>query len=264
MKRIGLLIVCLAGLIFILPSVPAQDEKKKDPDKTEKKDDAKDPEKKDDEKKKPEPPAKKPIEKMPAHGAVVRTKIISASGASNREFTVETQEIDPKKVQDLNVWKAQQSQSLAQQQFQASSAKDFKARISAQQNYQKALANYNIELAKRSGNIYTPKNLEVRAHDDAKVRTAFLPVLFDDEGNRKKWTEKEKKEFRGNTQMPGYPSDFDQIKSGQYVELYMYKKPAPPKGEKVEPKKKKGPDDDPVEVKTTPEFIVIVILSEGK
>jgi hypothetical protein len=43
----------------------------------------------------------------------------------------------------------------------------------------------------------------------------------------------------------------------------MYKKPAPPKGEKAEPKKKKGPDDEP-EVKMTPEFIVIVILSEGK
>jgi hypothetical protein len=265
MKRIGLFIVCLAGLIFVLPFSPAQDGKK-DPEKTEKKDDAKDPEKKDEEKKKADAPPKKMTEKMPPYGNVIRgAKILSANGATNREITIEIQEIDPKKVQDLTNWKAQQAQSLAQQQFnmQRIPPKDVQGQRNAMLNYQKALANYNMELAKRSGNIYSPKPLDVRAHDDAKVRTSFLPVLFDDEGNRKKWTEKEKKEFRGDTQIPGYPSDFDAIKSGQYVDVYFHKKPPPPKGDKAEPKKKKGPDDEP-EVKMTPEFIVIVIVSEGK
>src|SRR5207247_1340493 len=118
---IGLLIALFAGLILVLPSLTAQDEKKKDGDKTEKKDEAKkdekkDPEKKDEEKKKDDEkkksdasPAKekKQIEKMPAHGQVIRTKIVSANGESNRAFTVELQEVDPKKVYDLNVWKAQ-------------------------------------------------------------------------------------------------------------------------------------------------------------
>ena len=76
-------------------------------------------------------------------------------------------------------------------------------------------ANYNLELTKK--NVYSAKPLEVRAHDEAKVRTMFLPVMFDDQGFQKKWTEKEKKEFRGETMMPGYPSDFDAIKSGQRV-----------------------------------------------
>lgn len=263
MKRIGLLIALFAGLVFVLPSLTAQDDKKKDADKAVKKDEDKKDEKKDEDKKKTDaPPAKdkKPVEKIPPHGQVFRTKIVSTSAATSREFTIELQEIDPKKVADLNTWKFQQSQSLANQKYQASTTKDFKGRITALQNYQKALANYNVDLAKRSGNIYSAKPLEVRAHDDAKVRTMFLPVQFDDQGFQKKWTEKEKKEFRGDTLLPGYPSDFDAIKSGQFVELYMAKKPAPAKDA---PKKKKGPDDDPVEMKT-PEFIVIVILADGK
>lgn len=275
MKRIGLLIALFAGLVFVFPSLTAQDAKK-DGEKAEKKDEAKkddvkkdekkDPEKKDDEKKKPDAPPvkeKKLTEKMPAHGAVLRTKILSANGATNREFTIEMQEIDPKKVADLNNWKIQQSQALARQQYDASTQKDFKARVTALQNYQKSLANYNIELAKRSGNIYSSKPLEVRAHDDAKVRTMFLPVMFDDQGFQKKWTEKEKREFRGDTQLPGYPSDFEALKSGQFVEIYLHKKAPPPKDA---PKKKKGgPDDDlPVVGAMSPEFIVIVILQEGK
>src|SRR5258706_9966908 len=113
MKRIGLLIALFAGFLLMLPSMPAQDAKKdgdkaqkKDDEKKDeaKKDDKKAPDKKDDEKK-PAAKDKKQTEKMPPHGQVIRTKILSANGASNREFTVELQEVDPKKVYDLNVWK---------------------------------------------------------------------------------------------------------------------------------------------------------------
>ena len=283
MKRIGLLIALFAGFLLVLPSMTAQD--KKDPEKTEKKDeakkdeakkdeakkdepkkdeakkdDAKDPEKKEPEKKAKE---KKPIEKMPAHGQVIRTKIISASGQSNREFTVELQEVDPKKVFDLNVWKTQQTNNLAQQQINIAkiSPKDLNGRANALNNYNRAMAQYQVDLAKRSTQIYTAKPLEVRAHEDAKVRTSFLPVQFDDQGFPKKWTEKDKKEFRGHTEIPGYPADFDAIKSGQVIDLYMFKKPAPAKDA---PKKKKGPDDDPAPMMTTPEFVLVVIIAEGK
>src|SRR5471030_3246242 len=135
MKRLGLFIVLLTGLILALQPLTAQDEKK-DADKAAKKDDAKDPEKKDEEKKKTDK-EKKLIEKMPVFGSKIVTKIMSANGASNREFTIELQEVDPKKVYDLGVWKAQQSQALAQQQYQMSVAKDPKGRFTAMQNYQK-------------------------------------------------------------------------------------------------------------------------------
>jgi hypothetical protein len=281
MKRIGLLIVALAGLIFVLPALTAQDGERKDPEKTEKKDEAKkddkkdpekkdepkkDPEKKDEEKKKNEEKKsksakdKKPIEKMPAHGAVIRTKIISLRGEGNREFTIELQEPDPKKIYDFNIWKAQQTQSLAQQQRQMLTQKG-QALVQAMFNYQKALTNFNVESAQRSANLTSPKPVDVRGTDDVKVRTAFLPVQFDDNGFPKKWTEKEKKELRGDTQIPGYPSDFDQIKSGQYVDIYLVKKAPPPK---ADPKKKKAAaEDDPPEMAPTPEVVVIVILQEA-
>jgi hypothetical protein len=274
MKRIGFLIALFAGLILLLPPITAQDGKKdadstqkKDEEKSEKKDaankdDKKDSENKDDEKKdKKDEKKKKPIEKMPAYGQVIRTKILSVNGASNRDFTIELQEVDPKKVLDYNTWKAQRTAQLAQQQFNASTQKDLNQRIQQLANYQRDLANFQVESAKRSTQLTSTKPLEVRGHEDAKVRTLFLPVQFDDQGFPKKWTEKEKREFRGETQIPGYPSDFDQIKSGQFIDLYMFKKPAPAKGE---PKKKKGPDDDPMPMVGVPEFILVVIIAEGK
>jgi FtsZ-interacting cell division protein ZipA len=285
MKRIGLLITLFAAMILVLPSLTAQDDKKKDADQGEKKEEAKkdtkdpdkkdlkdpekkdekrDSEKKDDDKKKPAAKAeKKPIEKMPSYANMIRTKILSANGESRREFTIELQEVDPKKVLDLENWKAQQSVSLAQQQFNLAriSPKDVQGKINASVNYKRALAQYQIDLAKRSTQIYSSKPLEVRAHEDAKVRTKFLPIQFDDQGFQKKWTKKEQDEFRGYTEIPGFPSDFEAIKSGQIVEIYMARKPAPAKDA---PKKKKGPDDDPVVEMRTPEFILIVIVQEGK
>ena len=77
--------------------------------------------------------------------------------------------------------------------------------------------------------------------------------------SRRSGRKKELEERRDKTGLPGFPVDFDQLKSGQYVELYMVK-PAPMK---AQPKKKKGPDDDPPpETMGRPEFIMVVILSD--
>jgi hypothetical protein len=165
----------------------------------------------------------------------------------------------------------QMSQQLAQatQQYNTGMAsKDFKARITAQQNYAKAQATYQndtykfqVELAKKD--VYSTKPWDVRAHDEAKVRAMTPPVEFDDLGFEKKWTKKELEERRDKTGLPGFAVEFDQIKSGQYVEIYMAKV-APPAKDKDQPKKKKGPDDDPVppEAKARPEFMMIVILQQ--
>ena len=249
MKRLGIFIALLAGLIFVMQPLTAQDEKKNE------------------EKKKIGTPAKdkKAIEKMPAFGSKIVTRIMSANGASNREFTIESKEIDPKKVHELGVWQAEQQKALANAQQGIARARDADERLSATQDYQRALANFNIELAIRQIVTYSPRPYEVRATEDAKVRTQFLPVMFDDRGFVKKLTEKEKKELRGNTQLPGYPSDFDAIKPGQLVEIYMVKKaPPPPKDKDALKKKKKTDDDPPPPAITAREFVLIVILQEGK
>jgi hypothetical protein len=272
MKRLGLSVAFLALLFVVLPTLTAQDAKKKTADKAEKKDDAKEPdektEKKKDKKDKEEPPKKEKLN----FGYKFTSKIISANGGSNREFTVEVKEIDPQKVAQVSTWQAQRMQQLAQQaasvsqQFvQANQQTNPQQRFNSlqnaaksQANYQRDLANFNIELAKKD--IYSNKPFEVRAADEAKVRSLNPPVEFDDQGFQKKWTKKELEERRDKTGLPGFPVDFDQLKTGQYVELYMVK-PAPMP--KAQPKKKKGPDDDPPpEAMGRPEFVLVVILSD--
>ena len=273
MKRISVLIAFLGLLFIVLPSLTAQDEKKKTSDKTEKKDATQDDAKKDDAKKTDEPEKKKdkhkeePKKEKLNYGYMKAGKLTSVNG---RDLTVEVSEIDPRKQQDVANWQAQRTQQLTQQAAQALqnynqalANKDRNAMV----NYTKAMANlqndknkFAIELAKKD--IYSPKAWEVRADEDGKVRTNILPVEFDDLGFEKKWTKKEIEERKDKTGLPGlFSAEFDQLKSGQYVDVYIAK--ASKDKDKDQPKKKKGPDDEPVpEVKTRPEFILIVIRQQ--
>lgn len=252
-----MLIGFLAVLAFLLP-LAAQDAKKDAKKETEKKvvPDKKD-EKKDDKKE------EKKKEKL-VYGAKFITKIVGIKGDSNREFSIQVQEVDPKRVYDNNVWSVTRQQQLQQQYAQqVLQQKDFNARAQALQRYNMDVANYRIELAKRATQIYVTKNVEVRAADNARVRTNVLPVEFDDQGFQKKWTKKEIEERKDKTGLPGYfASEFDAVKQGQAIEIYMAKLAAPaPKA------KKKGPaDDDPGApmVKDRAEFVLIVILAEQK
>jgi hypothetical protein len=264
MKRIGLLIGFMAVLAILLP-LTAQDVKKgakKDADKADKKDSAKkDGDKKDDKKEKDE---KKKVEKL-IYGAKFVTKIMNVKGETNREYTIEVYEVDPKKVYDLNVWKAQRSQQLAQQQFniQKIGINDVQGRFNATRQYAIDVQNFQIDAAKRGTQVYTAKQVEVHATDNAKVRTLVPPVEFDDRGNLIVWTKKLLAERRDKTGLPGFPIDFEAIKSGIRVEIYMAK--VPPK-KKSDLKKKKGPDDDdpPAAKERRLEFVMMVILPEGK
>jgi hypothetical protein len=265
MKKIGLFIGFLAVLAFMLPGLPAQDEKKKEAEKTdkkdpEKKDEKKDPEKKD-EKKDPEKKSEKKVEPKKeklVYGNKFYTKILGFKGDSNRDLTIETQVIDEKKVQDMQNWSAQRQQQLGQQYAKAAMIQKIQDRINALNAWQKDSANYQQELAKRQSNVYSPRSMEVKAHETAKVRALTPPVEFDDLGVQKKWTKKDLEERKDKTGLPGFPVEFDALKSGQYVEIYMAK---------VAPmtKKKKGPDDDdPPAMKDRNEFVLIVITQDAK
>ena len=100
----------------------------------------------------------------------------------------------------------------------------------------------------------------MRGGENAKVRSLILPVEFDDAGNPKKLSKKDLDERRDKSGLPGFPTEFDSIKPGQYVEIYMVKQVATKKDGK-----KKGPDDDdPPMTKTGQEYVLIVILTDGK
>lgn len=250
MKRIGLLLGLFAVTIFVLPTWTAQDVKK---DAVKKDQDKADPEKKPDDKK----PAKKPAPEKLVFSKKFATKVTSI-GSSSREITVETYEPDPQKVQAFQTWVVQQQQTLAQQQFSALKQTNFSARANALASYQKAVYQFEIQAAQKGGiNLMSVKPLELRAAENAKVRSMSLPIEFDDLGFQKKWTKKELDERRDNTGLPGFPVDFDAIKSGQLVEVYLAKQAPMAKG------KKKGPDDDDPPMAKGQEFVLIIIRQEA-
>jgi hypothetical protein len=251
MKYSGLVIAFFAACLFVLPSLTAQ-EKKGDDAKADKKDiDAKDPEKKDTPKEPKEKKEKKPVEEKPEHGAVIKTKIVSMKADSARDFTIEMAMPDPQKIASLQMWSFQQMQSLM----------GGDPRTRGQRMYQ-----YQMQLAiKQANETTTMKPFEVRAAEKCKVRTMFLPLEYDDTGKIKKRTRQELAELKGKSKLPGYPADFDLLKIGQYVELYLAKPAAAPKGSapaaKNKNKKKKDEDDPDVPI-AVPEVVMIVIWAE--
>jgi hypothetical protein len=206
MKRIGLLIGFLAVVVFLLPltaqdvkkdatTTDKKDEAKKDADK---KDVTKDPEKKDAKK---EPEKKK--DKL-VYGYKFSTKIVNFKGETNREYTIEMQELDKKKVDDMNAWSFQRENQLAQQKVNAMRQKDGGAAL---RNWMRDLANYQVELAKRQTQVYTSKKVEVQAAENAKVRSMVPPIEFDDQGFQKKWTKKEFDALRNKSPLLLYQAD---------------------------------------------------------
>jgi hypothetical protein len=66
------------------------------------------------------------------------------------------------------------------------------------------------------------KDFDAEAIDDVVVRRLKLPMEYDDKGNVKEYTEKEKKELRGNDpKKPGYAATWDDVQLGQKVKLYL-------------------------------------------
>ncbi len=255
MRSTGLLLGFFALSLFLLPALTAQEKKadKKDvaDEKKETKDEKKDPDKP--EKKEAAVKEKKPPEEKLQHGAVVKAKIISMKPDSAHDFTIEWPMPDPQKIMNLQMWQTQQMISIMQDRNPVNRT---------QRMYQ-----FQMQLAQKQANeTYTMKPVDVRATDDCKVRIMYPPVQYDDSGNLKKWTKKELDKLRAGSKLPGYPADFDLLKTGQFVELYLAKPhpslPSKEKNPKVAAKKKKDEDaPDPMEI-ARPEVVMIVIWAE--
>ena len=83
--------------------------------------------------------------------------------------------------------------------------------------------------------VTNTKDFDLEVQDNVVYRKLFLPVEYDDTGNIKKYTEKEKTELRGDDKTkPGYTAKLDEFQAGQEVKLYL----TPPK------KKEKDKDAD--------------------
>lgn len=198
--------------------------------------DEKDPKKKDD----------KPGEEKVVYGQSLRAKIKKFDANSDRYFSIEIPTPDPKRVYDLNLWKAQQLNSIAGERnpFQRANR----------------LRQYQLDLARRQNDVFVMQEIELQAAEDIRVRTNFPPVVYDDKGFLKKWSTAELRKLRGNSKLPGYPTEFDSLRPGQVVSVYLAK-PDP----KATPKKKDllgGVPEPGLEI-NRPKVVMILIEQEA-
>ncbi len=251
MRFCGRLISFLALVLFLLPVLTAQEEKKDDK-KTEVKKDAekKDPEKKDSEKpeKGTEEKKKEPTDEKFVYGLRLSpVKLLKADGG---EYTIEVQVPDAQKIYDMEVWKAGQIQNLARQ--------------TNPQQYAQQYAQYQLQLAQKV--ITSPKAVDIKAGEGMKVRMMYPPLIYDDQGVLKRYTQKQLTALKGTNKgkWPGtYPGEVDMLKPGQIVEVYISKSsmPMPVKASKL--KKRADIEAEAAAAATTKmEAMLIVVLQE--
>jgi len=127
-------------------------------------------------------------------------------------------------------------------------------------NTQNAIAQTRVQIAQTQAKLFKNKEIsqdyELRAADNVKVRSDFPPTEYDDKGNLKRWTAKELKALKGNSKLPGYPAEYDALRPGQGIKVYLAKAlpNKGPKGLKTE---------DPVET-MRPEAVMIQIVQEAQ
>jgi hypothetical protein len=124
-------------------------------------------------------------------------------------------------------------QSIANIKVQMAQARDIQT-----------IRNLQIELLKQQANMAQLKreshNIDIEASDEAQVRLKDPPVAFDEKGNVKKYTQKELKELKGDSKLPGYAGDFDSLKPDQLVQVKLAKMKETPK---AKPKEKDADKD---------------------
>jgi hypothetical protein len=102
------------------------------------------------------------------------------------------------------------------------------------------------------------RQVEMLANDNMKVRMISPPVDFDLKGKPRKYTPKELRDMKGpDTKLPGYMADFDDIKPGQIVRVYLPNKTKPVPKPPVKLK-----DSDEPKPAEKPEVLMVVILRE--
>jgi hypothetical protein len=127
------------------------------------------------------------------------------------------------------------------------------------------LAQISQQMQQAMQNLYQIKekkvDVELRAADEMKIRTAHPPVEYDDKGNLKKYTAKELKALKGPGNLPGYPGDWESLRAYQVVRVYLAKKKFIPK-KKAKKKDDVLDDDDDDLGNAKPEVVMVVVLRD--
>lgn len=103
------------------------------------------------------------------------------------------------------------------------------------------------------------QKVEIRLVDDFKVRLAQPPVDYDEKGNPKRYTAKELRELKGPGNLPGYPGEFESLRTDQVVRVYLARAKA---GKAVNPKEKNLDKDFAGDNK--PMAIMVYVVQDAK
>jgi hypothetical protein len=116
------------------------------------------------------------------------------------------------------------------------------------------LADLQMDMQRRAANavVNKTKDVDLEANDKTKVRIQNPPAEFDDKGKAKKLSKAELKKLKGpDSTLPGYTAEFEQLRVGQLVTIYLPK-------QKKEKTKAKGEDVDMPPERPHPVLILIV------
>ena len=195
--------VLLVG-VMVLPALAADDKDKKDPAPDVKKDADKD--------KKDEPVAEKPIKVGVVSGKL--TEVNESAKSIKLDVTIETTKPNVGEIQALQNARIQLAQAYAQRNYSA-------------------IPGLQQQIAQHSLNTTTiekqTKNVDYSCTDDVKIRLMEPAPVFDEKGNVKKLTAKEKRELKGDPKdpdfkLPGYPGAFTDMRQGSLVTVTLVKK----------------------------------------
>jgi len=274
MKRCFAMVMAFCVTLLAMPLISAQDAEKKEAKDVEKKDVAKkDDAKKDDAKKDGEDEPKKkedgkdepkkgdpkssskskhPEEPKLVHGPVLQgVKLKAVDSDESRSFTVEMMAPDPVKMMQNQQWQMQRMFQLQQN------------RLSNPAQYMNDMRTFQMEMMRRQSQAYSMKDVLLKAENGCKVRILQPAAEYDEKGNLKKWTKKDLDALKGNSKLPGYPADFDALRQGQYLVVYL----AAPKGSEKKlpggpPPKKKNDDEDVAMPQDRQDTVMIVIVGD--
>jgi hypothetical protein len=107
------------------------------------------------------------------------------------------------------------------------------------------------------------KNVDLQPADDMVVRMLNPPPKFVD-GKAKPYTSKELKAMRGDSKLPGYSADLENLKADQIVQVQLIRKKDAPKPKAPPKNKDKSKDKDDEIDESLPQIKMIVIISEVK
>jgi hypothetical protein len=170
--------------------------------------------------------------------------------SETREFAIlaDLKRLEPKPGAQAKLNQAQQrlQQQILREQQHLARIRDPYRQMQEYQNFlnriqQQAGTNFNALFKV----VTDRKEFNLQGTDKTIVRLAKLPVVYDEKGNVKEYTEQEKKEKKGkDSKLPGYQAEFANLEVGQVVKITVSSKKPTPKDKGDSPREKKDAEKE--------------------